>query len=328
MAMYSLNMLRIACEIAVERPVYQDMASKFFEHFLHIAGAMQMLGGSEISLWDEEDQFYYDMLHMPNSQSMLLKIRSMVGLIPLFAVEILTPEMLEKLPDFKRRVDWVLANRPDLAGLISRWYEPGKGENRLLAILRGHRMKMIMKKMFDENEFLSEHGVRSLSKYHLENPYQFRVHNEVFRVDYTPAESTGSMFGGNSNWRGPIWMPMNFLLIDSLLKFQSYYGNEYEVEYPTNSGNMVSIKQAALSLAERLIKIFRTDENGKRPMYANYEKMQTDPHFKDLVLFYEYFHGDDGKGLGAAHQTGWTGLVAELILMVNEANKAEIKEIL
>jgi Glycosyl hydrolase family 63 C-terminal domain len=325
MAMYSLNMLRIACEIAIERPVYQDMASKFFEHFLHIAEAMQALGGEKMNLWDEEDQFYYDMLNLPDGNSRLLKIRSMVGLIPLFAVEVLTPEMLEKLPDFKRRVEWVLANRPDLANLISRWYQPGKGENRLLSILRGHRMKMILKRMFDETEFLSEHGIRSMSKFHLENPFEFRVNGDVFTVDYTPAESTGSMFGGNSNWRGPIWMPMNFLLVDSLMKFSQYYGNDYEVEYPTDSGQMVNIREAALSLSERLIKLFTQDATGRRPTYENYEKQQSDPHFKDLMLFHEYFDGDTGKGLGASHQTGWTGLVAELILSVSLAGRT-VKE--
>lgn len=328
MAMYSLNMLRIAVEIAVERPVYQDMASKFFEHFLHIAGAMQSMGEGDVGLWDEEDQFYYDMLHLPNNKSSLLKIRSMVGLIPLFAVEVLTPDMLAKLPDFKRRVDWVLANRPDLAGLISRWYEAGRGENRLLAILRGHRMKMIMKRMFDENEFLSDHGIRSLSKFHKENPYKFDVRGETLQVDYAPAESTGSMFGGNSNWRGPIWFPMNFLIVDSLLKFQTYYGNDYEVEYPTNSGNMVSIKTAALSLSDRLISLFREDKDGNRPMYEKYEKLQSDPNFKDLILFPEFFDGDTGKGLGAIHQTGWTGLVAELILSVSRAAKKNVEEIM
>lgn len=252
----------------------------------------------------------------------------MVGLIPLFAVEVLTPDMLAKLPDFKRRVDWVLANRPDLAGLISRWYEAGRGENRLLAILRGHRMKMIMKRMFDENEFLSDHGIRSLSKFHKDNPYKFNVHGETLQVDYAPAESTGSMFGGNSNWRGPIWFPMNFLIVDSLLKFQTYYGNDYEVEYPTNSGNMVSIKTAALSLSDRLISLFREDKDGNRPMYEKYEKLQSDPNFKDLILFPEFFDGDTGKGLGAIHQTGWTGLVAELILSVSRAAKKNVEEIM
>ena len=313
MAMYTLNMLRIACEISLVRPVYQDMASKFFEHFLHIAAAMKALGDQKISLWDEEDQFYYDVLHTPDGQSRLLKIRSMVGLIPLFAVEVLDEDLLSKLPDFKRRVEWVLTNRPDLASLVSRWNEPGKGDTHLLSLLRGHRMKMLLKRMFDETEFLSQHGVRSLSKYHEKSPYEFHVKGEVFRVNYTPAESDLSIFGGNSNWRGPIWFPLNFLIIDSLLKFYSYYGDDFEIEYPTNSGNVMTIREAAICLAERLISIFRRNEAGNIPNYYAHKKQQDDPHFKDLHLFYEYFHGDNGSGLGASHQTGWTGLVADLI---------------
>jgi hypothetical protein len=314
MAMYTLNMLRIACEISLERPAYQDMASKFFEHFLHIAGAIKSLGGEEASLWDEEDQFYYDILHAPNGASVSMKIRSMVGLIPMYAVEVLDHALLDRLPDFKRRVEWVLNNRPDLASLISRWYEPGKGETRLLSILRGHRMKMLLKRMFDEEEFLSDYGIRSLSKYHLEHPYQFYVNGETFRVDYTPAESTSSMFGGNSNWRGPVWFPVNFLLIDSMLKFYEYYGDDFEVEYPTNSGQLTTIREAALSVAERLVNIFRLDaKTGRRPYQRQYDKPNSDPHFRDNLQFFEYFNGDDGSGLGAAHQTGWSGLVAELI---------------
>lgn len=313
MAMYSLNMLRIACEIALENPVYQDMASKFFEHFLHIAGAMQAIGGDKLNLWDEDDQFYYDMLHKENGDAELLKVRSMVGLIPLFAVEILTPELLEKLPDFKRRVEWVLNNRPDLASLISSWDNPGKGESRLLAILRGHRMKMIMKRMFDETEFLSDFGIRSLSKYHKAHPYKFNYEGGTVQVDYTPAEATGDMFGGNSNWRGPIWFPMNYLILDSLEKFSSYYGNEYEVEFPTNSGEMMSIKQAAEGVSKRLLSLFIPDANKKIPMYGEYEKFQKDPIFNKNHLFFEYFDGDTGKGLGANHQTGWTGLISEII---------------
>ncbi len=318
MAMFTLNMLRIACEIAITRPVYQDMASKFFEHFLHIAAAMNALGDQKISLWDEEDQFYYDVLHTPDGKSRLLKIRSMVGLIPLFAVEVLDEKLLSQLPDFKRRVEWVLTNRPDLASLVSRWHEPGKGETHLLSLLRGHRMKMLLKRMFDETEFLSEFGIRSLSKYHLKNPYEFPVNGEVFRVTYSPAESELSIFGGNSNWRGPIWFPLNFLLIDSLIKFYNYYGDDYEVEYPTNSGRVMNIKEAALLLAERLVAIFRQDKNGDIPVFDSYKKMQNDPHFKNLYLFYEYFNGDNGTGLGAAHQTGWTGLVADLIVYLSE----------
>jgi hypothetical protein len=242
----------------------------------------------------------------------------MVGLIPLFAVEVLDEELLSKLPDFKRRVEWVLNNRPDLASMVSRWNEAGKGETHLLALLRGHRMKMLLKRMFDETEFLSGYGIRALSKYHEKHPYEFHVNGEVFRVKYTPAESDLSIFGGNSNWRGPIWFPLNFLIIDSLMKFYHYYGDDYEVEAPTNSGNIMTIREASLMLAQRLINIFRRDEKGNIPVHHDYKKFQEDPHFKDLHLFYEYFHGDNGAGLGAAHQTGWTGLVADLIEMTNE----------
>ena len=289
------------------------MASKFFEHFLHIAGAMQSIGGDKLNLWDEDDQFYYDMLHKEDGQAQLLKVRSMVGLIPLFAVEVLTPELLEKLPQFKRRVEWVLNNRPDLAGLISRWYEPGKGESRLLSILRGHRMKMILKKMFDEEEFLSDFGIRTLSKFHKENPYKFELEGGTIKVEYDSAESTGDMFGGNSNWRGPIWFPMNFLIIDSLNKFSDYYGSDYEVEYPTNSGQMLNIKDASMAVSMRLLALFQKGKDGKIPMYGEYDKMQEDPEFNKNHLFFEYFDGDTGKGLGANHQTGWTGLISEII---------------
>jgi hypothetical protein len=314
MAMYTLNMLRIACEIALTRPSYQDMASKFFEHFLHIAAAMNNLGKQNISLWDEDDQFYYDVLHLPGQRARLLKIRSMVGLIPLFAVEILDEALLSRLPDFKRRIEWVLTNRPDLASLVSRWHEPGKGETHLLSLLRGHRMKMILKRVFDETEFLSDYGIRALSKYHEKTPYEFALNGEVFRVRYAPAESETSIFGGNSNWRGPVWFPVNFLLLDSLLKFYQYYGDDFEVEYPTNSGHVMSVKEATMQVVERLINIFRRDpKTGLIPAFGTDQKQQTDPHFKDLYLFHEYFHGDTGSGLGANHQTGWTGLVADLI---------------
>ena len=313
MAMYSLNMLRIACEISLKSPVYQDMASKFFEHFLHIAGAMQAIGGEKLNLWDEDDQFYYDMLHSENGDAKLLKVRSMVGLIPLFAVEVLNSDLLEKLPEFKRRVEWLLNNRPDLASLVSSWYHPGKGETRLLSILRGHRMKMIMKRMFDETEFLSDFGVRSLSKYHKENPYKFKYEGGTVQVDYTPAEATGDMFGGNSNWRGPIWFPMNYLILDSLEKFYSYYGKDFKVEFPTNSGEMVNIKEASEGVAKRLLSLFIPNKDTKIPMYGEYEKFQQDPLFNKNHLFFEYFDGDTGKGLGANHQTGWTGLISEII---------------
>lgn len=313
MAMYTLNMLRIACEIALERPSYQDMASKFFEHFLHIAEAINQPIDNGLGLWDEIDQFYYDKIHTPQGNTIFMKIRSLVGLIPLAAVEVLDEEMLNKLPDFKRRVEWVLNNRPDLASLISRWHEPGKGETHLLSLLRGHRMKMVLKRVFDETEFLSDYGIRSMSKYHEEHPFNFNLHGENLSAKYVPGESNLSIMGGNSNWRGPVWFPLNYLLVDSLMKFYKYYGDDYEVEYPTDSGNIMSIEEAAIKISERLVSIFRTDKNGVKPAMRNESVYATDEHFKEYNLFYEYFHGDNGSGCGASHQTGWTGLVADLI---------------
>lgn len=322
MAIYTLNMLRIAMEIALERPAYQDMASKFFEHFLHIAAAINTpMDKSGLGLWDEDDQFYYDKIFSNNisndNHTLFLKIRSLVGLIPLCAVEVIDDEMLDKLPDFKRRLDWILANRPDLAALISRWYEPGKGETHLLSLLRGHRMKMVFKRLFDETEFLSDYGIRSLSKYHLENPYHFNLHGERLTVTYTPGESDLSIMGGNSNWRGPIWFPLNYLIIDSLHKYSEYYGEHYEVEYPTDSGEIVTLKEAAAQISERLIGIFRR-KDGERPFNGGTKIFDSDEHFSGVYLFNEYFHGDNGKGLGATHQTGWTGLVADLIQETSE----------
>lgn len=313
MAMYTLNMLRIACEIALKRPSYQDMASKFFEHFLHIAAAINKDLNDGIGLWDQDDQFYYDKINTPQGHTIFMKIRSLVGLIPLAAVEVLDEEMLNKLPDFKRRVEWVLKNRSDLASLISRWHEPGKGETHLLALLRGHRMKMVLKRMFDESEFLSDYGIRSMSKYHEEHPFTFNLHGEHLSAKYVPGESDLAIMGGNSNWRGPVWFPLNYLLVDSLTKFYKYYGDDYEVEYPTNSGNIMSIQEAANKISERLVSLFQPDKTGVRPAMRNDAVYATDEHFKSYNLFYEYFNGDDGSGCGAAHQTGWTGLVADLI---------------
>ncbi len=313
MAMYALNMLRISTELSLKNPAYQDLASKFFEHYLYIAGAMSDIGDKHISLWDEEDGFFYDVLQFPNGQTMPLKIRSMVGLIPLFAVEVLTQDLLEKLPDFKRRVEWVLTNKPKLAGLVSRWFETGKGETKLLSLLRGHRVKCLLQKMLDEDEFLSTYGIRALSKYHKKSPYFF-VHNDTtFTVNYLPAESDSSLFGGNSNWRGPIWFPVNYMIVESLIKFHKYYGDDFKVEYPTGSGKLLSLKQVAERLSKRLMRIFITDKEGNRPVYGKNAKLQNDPYFKDYVLFYEYFNGDNGRGVGASHQTGWTGLIADLI---------------
>jgi hypothetical protein len=247
----------------------------------------------------------------------------MVGLIPLFAVEIIDHEMLEKLPDFARRLRWFLDNRPDLAQLVSRWQETNKGEIHLLSLLRGHRMKKILQRMLDETEFLSDYGIRSLSKHHQDNPYTLSMQEASFSVAYTPGESTTSIFGGNSNWRGPIWMPVNYLIIESLQRFHYYYTDEFRVECPTGSSVYLSLNEIADELSRRLQKLFLLDDNGRRPVFGDCPKMQTDPHFRDYILFYEYFHGDSGKGLGAAHQTGWTGLIAKLLQPRKDPLKAD-----
>jgi hypothetical protein len=325
MAMYALNLMRIALELAQTNHVYEDVATKFFEHFLHIAEAMAHIGGENgyagVGLWDDDDKFFYDVLHLPDGAMTPMRVRSMVGLVPLFAVETLEPELLEKVPDFKRRLEWFLAYRPELAALVSHWSEPGRGDRRLLSLLRGHRMKRILKRMLDETEFLSPYGVRALSKAHEREPYVYRLHGMDLKVDYQPAESNTGAFGGNSNWRGPIWMPMNFLIIESLQKFHHYYGDDFKIECPTGSGHLLTIEEVANELAQRLTRIFLMDDRGLRPVFAHHPQLQMDPHFRDHVLFYEYFHGDSGRGVGASHQTGWTGLIAKL-LMPRYASKA------
>lgn len=313
MAMFALNMQRISLDLAVHQPVYQDMAIKFFEHFLYIAGAMNGIGESTVNLWDDEDNFYYDIMHMPDGSAKLMKVKSMVGLIPLFAVETLKSEAFEKLPEFRDRLEFFLKARPKLASLVSRWEEPGSGERRLLSLLRGFRMKKLVEKILDPEEFLSDFGVRAMSKYHEKNPYAITIEGQKLEVSYLPGESDSSFFGGNSNWRGPIWFPVNYLILESLLKFHHYYGDDFKVEYPVGSGKFINIKQAVRVLAERMMDIFKRNKKGERPIYGKSKKFQTDPHFKDYILFYEYFHGDSGKGLGASHQTGWTGLIADII---------------
>jgi hypothetical protein len=313
MAMYSLNLMRIALELALYDRVYEDVASKFFEHFLHIAEAMTDMGGKGVGLWDDVDQFYYDELIFPDGREETLRVRSMVGLIPLFAVETIEPELLERLPDFARRMKWYLNHRPDVAGLVSRWEEPGRGERRLLSLLRGSRMKKLLKRMLDETEFLSDHGVRALSKCHEAHPYTLRTDGPPLTVRYVPGDSDTRAFGGNSNWRGPVWFPVNYLLIESIQKFHHYYGDDFKVECPTGSGVYLTLEAIAEELSRRLCRIFLRDEAGRRAVYGDCEKLQTDPHFKDYVQFFEYFHGDTGRGLGASHQTGWTALVAKLL---------------
>jgi hypothetical protein len=323
MAMYALNLMSIALELAQENKVYEDIASKFFEHFLHIAEAMSSLCCDESGLWDDEDKFFYDVLHLPHNHKVRLKVRSMVGLIPLFAVETLEPELLQKLPNFARRLEWLLNHRPDLAQLVSHWHTPGRGARRLLSLLRGHRMKKLLHRMLDETEFLSPYGVRALSRVHAEQPYVFRVDGMDLSVRYQPAESDSGLFGGNSNWRGPIWFPVNYLIIESLQKFHHYYGDDFQIECPTGSGRFMSIEGVANELSRRLTTIFLKDDSGKRAVYGNQPRLQSDPRFSDYLLFYEYFHGDSGRGVGAAHQTGWSALVAKLLIPRRPENLAQ-----
>ena len=313
MAMYCLNLLRIALELARHNKVYEDIATKFFEHFLDIAAAINGVEVGSLGLWDEQDEFYYDHLCLADGQNIPMKIRSMVGLIPLFAVEVLDPSLLKHLPAFKGRLEWYLRNRPELAKLVSRWEKHGTGERHLLSLLRGHRMKCLLRRMLDETEFLSDYGIRALSKVHEKAPYRFEMNGSRHEVAYWPAESASGLFGGNSNWRGPIWMPVNYLLIESLQKFHHYYGDDFKVECPAGSGTFLTLNEVADEIARRLVRLFSRDANGQRPVLKYHAKLAGDPHFKDYVLFHEYFHGDNGRGIGAPHQTGWTGLVAKLI---------------
>ncbi len=314
MAMYSLNLMRIALELAQHNHVYEDIASKFFEHFLNIAEAMSCALSADVGLWDEEDQFFYDVLNMGNDERVRMRIRSMVGLIPLFAVETLEPELLEKLPGFRKRLEWFLNHRPDLASLVSHWQSPGRGERRLLSLLRGHRMKKLLQRMLDESEFLSDYGVRALSRVHLADPYVFKVDHTDMSVRYAPGESETRQFGGNSNWRGPIWFPMNFLIVESLQKFHHYYGNDFKVECPTGSGRYLTLDEVAAELARRLSRLFLKDANGERAVLRHQPELQSDPYYQGYIPFYEYFHGDTGRGVGASHQSGWTSLIAKLLV--------------
>jgi hypothetical protein len=313
MAMYSLNLMRIALALAEDNHVYEDVATKFFEHFLYIAQAMTNIGGSGIGLWDEADEFYYDVLHLPGGNRVPLRVRSMVGLIPLFAVEVLDGCVFSRLPDFTRRLRWFLEYRPDLARLVSRWTEGNSDERHLLSLLRGHRMKRLLARMLDETEFLSEYGIRSVSLHHQRHPFVFEHKGDRFAIGYDPGESTSHLFGGNSNWRGPIWMPVNYLVIESLRRFHRYYGDDFRVECPVGSGRYLNLDRVAGELSNRLARLFLKDETGRRPVFGDSPRHATDPAFRDHVLFHEYFHGETGRGIGASHQTGWTGLVALLL---------------
>jgi hypothetical protein len=318
MGMYCLNMLTIALELARENSVYEDMATKFFEHFLYIADAMNHIGGNGTKLWDEEDGFYYDVLHLPNNERIQLKVRSMVGLIPLYAVATLEPDVLNALPGFKERLEWFIANRPDLTRNVACMETKGIGARRLLTIAYPEKLRRILEKMLDATEFLGDYGIRAVSRFHADHPYIFEAGGQIHRVDYEPAESSSGLFGGNSNWRGPVWFPVNYLIIESLQKFHHYFGDGFKVECPMGSGQQLTLGQVAAELSKRLTQIFLKDEANHRPVYGDSPTFQTDPHWRDLILFYEYFHGDNGAGIGASHQTGWTGLVAKLIQQMKD----------
>jgi len=313
MGMYCLNMLAIALELAKEDMAYEDVASKFFEHFVHIAHAMNDIGTNSRSLWDDADGFYYDVLHLPSGEDYFMKIRSIVGLIPLFAVETLEPEVVDRLQGFKRRMQWFIDNHADVPEHIEMTQRSPRGVRRLLSLANRKQLKRILKRMLDEGEFLSGHGIRALSRYHLDHPYEVQVDGHVSRVDYDPAESTSGIFGGNSNWRGPVWFPLNYLLIESLQKFHHYYGEDFKVECPTYSGTEIDLWQVAAEISRRLTRLFLRDKTGNRPFAGNNDVFNKDPHWRDLILFFEYFNGENGAGLGASHQTGWTGLVAKLL---------------
>ena len=313
MAMYALNMMQIALELSLHNPVYESMAIKFSEHFLFIAGSITHMGEESTGLWDDQDGFYYDLLRKPGGGWDRLRLRSLVGLIPLYAAIVFDEARWTNLPLLKQRMEQLRERRPDLANLVSNWKDTKGNEQHLLSLLRGHRMKLLLKRMLDTTEFLSPYGVRSLSKIYESDPFEYAINDMDLTVKYIPGESDQNMFGGNSNWRGPVWMPLNYLLVEALNTFQEYYTDEFRVEYPTGSGEYRSLAAIARALCSRLKGLFLRDAQGGRPVFGGDPLLNGDEHFKDYILFYEYFHGDSGKGLGASHQTGWTALVASLI---------------
>jgi hypothetical protein len=326
MAMYTLNLLAIALELAREDPAYEDVASKFWEHFIYIAHAMNHRGSDGMGLWDEMDGFFYDVLRLPDGRKYPMRIRSMVGLIPLFAVETLEPELLDRLPGFKRRLEWFIDNRRDLVDNVACMRTRGNKERRLLSIVGRDQLRRVLQVMLDEQEFLSPYGIRALSRHHHEHPYTLAVNGTDYRVNYEPAESSTGLFGGNSNWRGPIWFPVNYLLIESLQKFHHYLGDSFTVEFPARSGRFLTLWEVAAELSRRLSNLFLRDDKGERPVYHGISKFQADPNWNDLLMFHEYFHGDTGRGVGASHQTGWTGLVAKLLQQSGESGKRMKRE--
>ena len=326
MALFAQNMLEISIELAATDPAYAEMASKYIEHFLWIAGAMDRVGDNDDELWDEEDGFFYDLLRLPDGSGHRLKVRSLVGLLPLCAVTVIPGEIAERYPDAMVRIRRFLARHPELTANIAAPQEPGVAGRRLLAVLDERKLRRVLARMLDEGEFLSPFGIRSISRAHLDQPYELQVHGETYRVTYEPAESTTGMFGGNSNWRGPVWFPVNLLIIRALLQYYLYYGDDLRVECPTGSGVQMTLFEVARDLADRLVAIFLPGADGGRPVHGGTTRFRDDPHWRDLVLFYEYFHGDNGAGLGASHQTGWTGVVARLIQLFGHLDPAELLE--
>jgi hypothetical protein len=322
MAMYSLDMLAIALELAAGDATYQDVASKFWEHFIYIARAMNHLGDDGLCLWSEQDGFFYDVLHLPDGSHVPLRVRSMVGLIPLCAVQIMEPELLDSMPGFKMRLEWFIENRKDLTEHMACMETAGHKERRLFSITDREQLQRILAVMLDEKEFLSQHGVRALSRYHKAHPYMLDVAGVNHQVDYEPGESTTGLFGGNSNWRGPVWFPANFLLIQALRRFYEYYHESFRVECPTGSGRMMNLDEVADEISRRLVSTFQRDSQGRRAVFGANEKFQSDPHWRDYVPFHEYFHADTGAGVGASHQTGWTALVTKMIDELSLKQKA------
>ena len=324
-AKYCLDLMRMCLELADAGRPYASLVEKCFEHFLQIAKATTNLGGRGIDLWDEEDQFFYDQLVLPDGRTVPLKVKSFVGLVPLFACTVIDEHDLQCQPQLDRRLQWFLDRRPDMAKLISRWDVQGVGQRRLLSLLRGHRMKALLHRALDPNQFLSPHGIRSVSLEHRDNPYRLTLGNQTWELKYTPGESDTGSFGGNSNWRGPVWFPMNFLLIEALCRFHAYYGDDFTVECPTGSGQFMNLLQVAEFLSDRLTSVLLPGADGVRPANRHAPRLDTDPLFKGNPLFYEYFHGDDGHGLGASHQTGWTALAA--ILLGRARNRSVLRSL-
>jgi hypothetical protein len=326
MALFCMNMTEIAVEMAMERPAAVAMCLKFVEHFLWIASAM-MHAGADTGMWDEEDGFFYDVLRLPDGGAQRLKVRSMVGLLPLCAVTVFDGRLREKYPELDRRFRRFLEARPELTTFI---HDPGRrgcmGRS-MAAVLNENKLRRVLARMLDENEFLSPYGIRSLSRYHAAHPYVLRVESQEYGVSYLPAESDTGMFGGNSNWRGPVWMPVNALIIRALLQYYSYYGNDLTVECPTGSGQYLTLYEIAEEIARRLASIFLKDEHGRRPVFGGARKFQDDPHWRDCLQFFEYFHGDNGAGLGANHQTGWTGVIARSMHLFATTTAEQVLEL-